>query len=173
MKPIVINMFSGPGGGKSVTAARLFAHLKCNGINSELVTEYAKDLTWQKSFNVLHNQIYIFGKQQHRLWRLADQVNVIVTDAPLINCIVYGQEMSDTFKNLVIEEYNKFDNINVFIKRNHSFQTMGRSQNEDQAREIDDLTLSTLNKYNIQIHYSPLSASTEIDEMFESVLLNL
>jgi adenylylsulfate kinase-like enzyme len=40
----VINLFGGPGTGKSTLAAALFTDLKMKGINAELVTEFAKDL---------------------------------------------------------------------------------------------------------------------------------
>lgn len=46
--PIVINLFGAPGAGKSVASAYIFSKLKMKNINCELVTEFAKDLTWEK-----------------------------------------------------------------------------------------------------------------------------
>ena len=40
---LVINLFGGPGCGKSTTMARLFADLKARGYNVEMVSEFAKD----------------------------------------------------------------------------------------------------------------------------------
>lgn len=40
---IVVNLFGAPGAGKSTGAAHIFAELKMCGINTELVTEFAKD----------------------------------------------------------------------------------------------------------------------------------
>lgn len=40
---IVVNLFGVPGAGKSTGAAYIFYRLKINGINAELVTEFAKD----------------------------------------------------------------------------------------------------------------------------------
>lgn len=54
-KTIVCNYFSGPGAGKSTLAAATFAKLKMLGVNCELVTEFAKDKTWEKNFTVLSN----------------------------------------------------------------------------------------------------------------------
>lgn len=51
--PIVINLFGGPGSGKSTGAAYIFSQLKMKGINCELITEYAKDKTWEKNFVAL------------------------------------------------------------------------------------------------------------------------
>jgi len=136
-RPTVINFFSGPGAGKSTQAAMLFAELKCLGVNVELVTEYAKDQVWQEGYKVLSNQLYIFGKQQHRLWRCADQVDIIVTDAPLLHSMIYGKYNSLTFNTLIKEEFNKFDNINIFLERADGYSTVGRHQNLDEAKKID------------------------------------
>lgn len=43
---LVINLFGVPGAGKSTGAAYIFARLKMLGINTELVTEFAKDKVW-------------------------------------------------------------------------------------------------------------------------------
>ena len=83
IKPIVLNFFGGPGTGKSTGAAYVFALLKMAGVNAELVTEAAKDLTWEEAFKNLRDQPYVFGKQAHRLFRCADMVDIIVTDSPI------------------------------------------------------------------------------------------
>ncbi len=136
MSQLIINFYGGPGSGKSTMAARVFAELKERKHNAELVTEFAKDLTWQESFGVLDNQLYVFAKQYHRLWRLKDKVDIVVTDSPLVFSLVYGKT-SDTFKQLVKEEFNKFDNINIFLQRVKEYQPKGRSQTEEEAKLID------------------------------------
>lgn len=136
MNQLVINFFGGPGSGKSTMAARVFAELKERKYNAELVTEFAKDLTWESSFGVLDNQLYVFAKQYHRLWRLKDKVDIIVTDSPLVFSLIYGNT-SDTFKQLVKEEFGKFDNINVYLQRVKEYNPKGRSQTEEEAKLID------------------------------------
>lgn len=135
---LVVNLLGGPGTGKSTTAAGTFAELKQAGVNAELVTEYAKDLVWGHSTHTLGNQIYIFGKQYHRLWRLVGQVDVIVTDCPLFLSMYYGEHMSPAFKALVLETFNSFDNHNVFLARLKAYNPKGRVQSEEKARSIDD-----------------------------------
>ena len=41
-------VFGGPGCGKSTLMARIFAELKTRGYDCEMVTEFAKDLVWEK-----------------------------------------------------------------------------------------------------------------------------
>ncbi len=60
---LIVNLFGGPGAGKSTMAAGLFSELKWRGINCELATEYAKEKVWEESYAIFENQIYIFGKQ--------------------------------------------------------------------------------------------------------------
>ncbi len=43
----VINLWAGPGAGKSTTAAGLFNLMKIRGYNVELVTEFAKEMVYE------------------------------------------------------------------------------------------------------------------------------
>lgn len=113
----VINFFAGPGSGKSTVCAGLFSKLKLSGINCEMALEYAKDKVWEKSFRTLDNQIYVFGKQLHRIWRLKDQVDLVITDSPLLFSLIYDKTQNLKFKDLVVDQFNQFDNINYFINR--------------------------------------------------------
>jgi len=133
---LVVNFYGGTGSGKSTMAARVFSELKEKGINAELVTEYAKDLTWAESTKTLGNQIYVFGKQHNRLWRLKDSVDVVVTDATLLHSLIYGEE-EGTFAELVMEETDKFNNLDIFLQRVKSYNPKGRSQTEDEAKALD------------------------------------
>jgi nicotinamide riboside kinase len=173
-KPIVINLYGGPGAGKSTKAMKLTAFLKENGISAEYVAEYAKDMTWQQSFRVLSNQMYVFGKQQHKIWRCADQVEVVITDGALLNSLVYGTDTTSAlFKELVIEEYHKFDNINVFLYRNHPYEQAGRSQNEQEAAMLGNVIYSIVQEVIGKFDYFISTGSPSEEKMFQELLTKL
>ena len=98
---IVINLFGPPGSGKSTGAAEVFAALKKLGVNAELVTEFAKDKTWEHNATALGCQEYVFGKQSYRLARCRNDVDVIVTDNPLPLSLLYNQDAN------LGEDFNK------------------------------------------------------------------
>lgn len=134
---IVVNLFGGPGCGKSTTAARLFSDLKSLGFTCEYVTEFAKDLTWEENYTALGCQEYVFGNQVYKLEKLNGKVDIVVTDSPLPLSIIYNKESSEHFQNFVFEVFNKYDNINIFIERSGRYETAGRKETLEQAMEID------------------------------------
>lgn len=133
----VINAYGGPGTGKSTTCAGLFYEMKSAGYKVELVTEYAKDKVYEGHLGCLEDQIYIFAKQQRRLNRLIGQVEWAITDSPLLLSILYNKDLSENFNRLVIDQYNRYSNYNFFINRVKPYQKYGRSQELDEAIELD------------------------------------
>jgi len=135
----VINLFGGPGTGKSTTAADLFSHMKWKNINVELVNEYAKEVTWDERHKILEDQLYIMAKQNHKLWRLQGKVDWVITDSPIVMALVYAGEnyLPNHFRYLGHEIYNHYDNINIFLKREKPYHSVGRNQTENEARDLD------------------------------------
>jgi len=137
----VINLFGGPGAGKSTTAAGLFFLMKTDpSIRSvELVTEFAKDLVYAERFKELegNNQLYITAKQFSRLKRLSNQVDYAITDSPIIQSLMYTpRDYFPSFGSLLKEIYSSFDNINIFIKRVKPYKKYGRAQTEEESDVI-------------------------------------
>jgi hypothetical protein len=135
MKPLVVNLFAAPGSGKSTTASGLFYNLKNISVNAELTGEYAKDLTWSKRHHTLLDQIYVFGKQHHRVWRLKDDVDVIISDSPILLGLAYAQDYPQCFKDTMKWAFDQYDNLNFLIHRVKPYNPKGRRQTEDQARQ--------------------------------------
>ncbi|KKL73902.1 hypothetical protein LCGC14_2070250 [marine sediment metagenome] len=135
---LVVNLFGGPGTGKSTTAAGVFHQLKLQGINCEMALEYAKDKVWEESAQVLDNQLYVFGKQFHRIWRLLGKVDIIITDSPLLNSILYYEDKNPFFPEMVVFEHSRLNNLDVLLGRVKEYNPAGRLQTEEKARDLDD-----------------------------------
>lgn len=144
---IVVNLYGGPGCGKSTGAAYVFERLKEAGVVVELVTEFAKDLVWDRS-DALHDQVFVFANQYHRLARLEKSgVQVAVTDSPLLLSLVYACndrrlfDMPEDRRCLVSEAAKalsaSFDNRDFIVKRIKPYVTLGRNESEQDATAID------------------------------------
>ena len=145
MNKIVINLYGGPGTGKSTTAAHIFALLKHKGFNTELITEYVKNWVWEGREIKRNDQYYLFAKQaRHESLKFKD-VDVIVTDAPVWLSSIYEakNEPKPHICDLLIEKHvalaEEFgvEHKHVFLRRAKSYKQEGRLQTEEQAKEID------------------------------------
>lgn len=147
---LVVNLFAGPGAGKSTTAAATFAELKQAGVCAELVTEFAKDCAWEGREGPLRCQPYVFGEQLWRLERLRGRgVDVAVTDSPILLSAVYRPPGTPNELASVAAHYHgSFRNLNVFLRRARPYDTRGRLHTEDEARELDGRILETLSRFD-------------------------
>lgn len=140
-KPLVINLFGAPGAGKSTGAAIVFAELKKRGVNAELVTEFAKDKTWEGNATALGCQEYVFGKQSYRLARCRADVDVIVTDSPLPLSLLYASDPAllgdGAFQKVVMNVFNSYNNLNFYILRVKPYNPKGRNQTEAESDALN------------------------------------
>lgn len=165
----IINIFAGPGAGKSTTAAKLFSLYKCAGYSAELVTEYAKDMTWEQREPILQDQLYILAKQNRRVSRLIGKVDYVITDSPIIMGLAYVPDnYYKNFAPFVKEVWDSYDNHSFFIGRSDlvEYQEYGRNHNYAQAVEIDGKIKEMLASHNISFEQIPLS-ETLADTIFE------
>lgn len=164
---IVINLIGGPGSGKSTCASGIFYELKKLGINCELSLEFVKDKVWEESYKVLDDQLYVFGKQYHKLFRLKDKVDVIITDSPLLISIHYNKILSQHFNNLVVEQYHTFNNLMYFINRSETYQSEGRLQTKEESEMIDRDIKTILETYDID--YTEISCEDAVKYIVDEV----
>ena len=148
----VINLFGGPGLGKSTTAFGLFYFMKSRGIEVEAVTEYAKEIVWDKNQTKMEDQLYITAKQNRRCWRLQNQVEWIVSDSPLLLGIHYAppEYFPHFYKKFLFELWEHYENVNFLIERTVPYDEKGRNQDEAEAKIIDKNIVEMLDKNNIE-----------------------
>lgn len=137
---ICINLYGGPGIGKSTLAAELFVELKHRGIKSELVGEFAKELSYEFAYNVMADQHYLFAIQAHRLWRLEQSgVEVAVCDSPLLLNLAYDRDPNNGyFAQFVIDTYKRYTNFDYVLERNeHYWERDKRKGDVQDAIQMD------------------------------------
>lgn len=169
---LFINLFGGPGTGKSTLCASIFTQLKIKGIDCEMALEYAKDVVWEESFTKLKNQIYIFGKQHSRIHRLKGKVDVVITDSPLINSIVYDITDNPHLKSLVLHEFKELNTLNYFIKRSTMYNPNSRMQTMEDALKVDESYRTLLDDNNIpytEIEIGNDNTSIIVDDILEKL----
>lgn len=152
-QPLVLNLYSAPGAGKSTGAAYIFSKLKLKGYNVELVTEFAKDKVYEGSKAVFENQAYIFGKQFFRMSRVKD-VDVIITDCPLMLSAFYAEKnnfnYAEELKALVKKVSSEQRALNVFVQRDKPYNPNGRFQSEEESDELCSEITDFLDANNVR-----------------------
>lgn len=172
-RPIVVNLMGPPGAGKSTMAAQIFFLLKTAGVNAELVTEFAKDKTWEHNLKALGVQEYVFGKQSYRLARCRDDVEVIVTDSPLPLSIIYNHnealDKDKHFSQTVLNVFNTYNNFNYVLKRVKPYNPKGRNQTEAESDALFQPIVDLLN--DLQISFQTCDGNEETGRVIASEII--
>lgn len=147
MQTTIVSLYAGPGAGKSTTSALIYALLKMEGRNAELVREYAKDWAWEERSPGVWGQYAFLGKQIRRESMLLGKVDVIVTDSPVWLCAYYAEKFTPSCVALGVEAavrsyYDQLaadghKHFPIWVAREKEYSASGRYQTEEQAKEID------------------------------------
>ena len=166
----------GPGIGKSTFAAGLYAEMKQQNINVELVTEFAKDCVYEKQFELLKNdQLLLLAQQNRRLQRIEqsnENVQFVITDSPLLLGKIFANKNNysrnfTSFQDFVVDLFESYDNINLVLDRSLiSYQSEGRVESYSESLEIDKLILKELNFW--KMNYTIIT-----DRNFKEVIKNI
>ncbi len=159
----IINIFGGPGCGKSIAAADVYSDLSKDGHTVELVREYIKDWVWEGRKRFFLDQIYILGKQMRREQICLGQLDFIVTDSPVwlspFYEYKYGKHCDTVFD--VVKHYsneihsNGHRTMNFFLARQGEYVETGRYQSHLESILIDEEIRKFLNKRSIDFFEAP------------------
>ena len=150
-----INLFAGPGAGKSALAGLLFGHLKIMGYNVEQAPEYVKEWAYLRRAPQGHDFLYIFAKQlRAEELKLRNGVDHIVSDSPLMMQFVYAvRDSVPSWRHLleVAKDFeNQYPSLNIFLDRGDiPYKRLGRYEDETQAKAVDALMLQFLADNNV------------------------
>lgn len=168
MNTLLVNLYGGPCAGKSTVCCGLFYKLKKLGYDCEIASEFAKDKVWEESYKVLEDQIYVFGKQFHRLQRLNGKVEIIITDSPIPLCVYYDNgKTGKHYESLVFESLEKFNHVDYFIERGDSYNENGRIHTLEEATKIDKDIMSLLDKHEIK--YDKVPQDIAVDYIVDNI----
>lgn len=174
----IINLYGGPGTGKSTSAAYLYYALKQKGINAELVREYVKEWAWEGRKIDIYDQIFFLGKQLRKETLLYNKVDYIVTDSPIMLSAYYAEKHCPDliFQGIrgcvkaIYEQAEKdgLKHIHVMLKRSKGYNAAGRYQSENEALQIDTEIKKLLDETNL--HYLESGTSTnDLNTLLESI----
>ena len=154
-KTLIINAFGGPWAGKSTACLHITSELKKRGFVAEYVPEYAKELVWDKNFEMLDgseiHQKMILEEQKKRMDRLIGQVDFVVSDAPiLLNSVYLNSDDKHSYDEALVNLFNQYDNFNLEVIRDvNNFEEEGRIHNLEQSQQADNDIRTLLNRNNI------------------------
>jgi predicted DNA-binding ArsR family transcriptional regulator len=161
-RTVIINLFGGPGSGKSTVASGLFYTFKSKGITCDNPYEFPKQVAWEDNTSQITDQLYILANQHRGIVRSYGKVNYIILDSPLLLSLVYktgytgeypAKHYNDTFDKMVLELFNSYENINIFLDRaDRQFQQEGRFQSQTESLEYDEKIKKVLEDNDIPYH---------------------
>jgi hypothetical protein len=170
----IINFFGGPGIGKSTQASGLFTEMKKNQMSVEYTYEFPKEVAWEGNVSQLKDQFFISANQHRNISRLYGKVEYIIVDSPIVlGCFYeqrYGIDYPANFyantglSNFLWNMFRQYNNINILLTRNdETYDTNGRLQNLDEAREIDTDIKETLIINNLPFTEFTVHTNTSLD----------
>lgn len=175
-RTVVINLFAGPGAGKSKLAARLFSELGFAAHmfgDVEHVPEFAKRLVWEKRFDDLANQPFVTKNQLALQMPMIGEVDFVVTDSPIELGLVYAKdEYYGEVRDLIMDARVQYDTVNIFLERGSiPYRQNGRVESPEKAKEKDDEVKAMLRREGIEYHtvHNCYDVSSVIAHMVDAV----
>lgn len=175
----VINLYGGAGAGKSTLAALLFATLKMDGRNVELVREYVKSWAWAGKIVSPADQLYLLGKQSSYESLLYGKVDIIVTDSPVLLAGAYAERSNGPevagyvtqaarhFNSMASREYG-VRHVDFFVNRgDRKYNPKGRYQSESEARDFDEYLLKFLKDSWVD----PIHLEGSFEQMIDVIIM--
>ena len=158
---LVINLWGGPGAGKTALAAEVFSHLRRNvPANIEMTGEFATEICFEQAKSNLQDPVYLLGNQWHRLWRLSQiGVEVAISDSPLGLVFAYLKEdyaQRKSYKALVEDLMCVYPSVDIFIHRDiyaeGGFKGNKKGRNNGWLRNLDKRIMS-LSDYEFSVTF--------------------
>lgn len=150
-----ICFYGGPGVGKSVLAARVYAELSRAGVISvELVREFCKQFAYEGKKLDEYDQVFTFASQlwaEHRLFKAG--IEVIVTDSPvLLQCVytaILDEDIAAHISDVALRYEQKYQALNFLVQRSVPYRRVGRYQDEPELEKLDARIKMAMDDYGL------------------------
>ena len=159
-KTKIINLFAGPGAGKSTIASGLFHELKKKHVSCDAPYEFPKELAWNESSKEIRDQLYVIANQHRGIVRSYGEVDYIILDSPLLLSLAYRDNYTsqypaslygDSFEKLMFDIHDSYDNLNIFLERpDKEHQNEGRFHDETMSLSLDKKIMNILDDNDIE-----------------------
>ena len=128
----------------------------------------------------MKDQVYVLGKQYHRIKNALDVNDILVVDSPILLSYIYfklndlDKEINDKiFKDFTFELDRSLQckNVNILLTRDISFsyQDCGRIHSSDESKFIQNSILDMLNENNVS-YFKIKNEFKQLDKTVESIL---
>ena len=170
----IINLFGGPGIGKSSIAAGITYKLKKNHITCDNPYEFPKTLAWDENHSAIADQLYVLANQHRGIVKSFGKVDYIILDSPILLSLTYKNYYKkesypstlygESFDKMLLDTFNQYDNINIVLERtdgNHNNNE--RYQNLEESIELDKEIEYSLRINDIPYHKIKVGKNTVND----------
>ena len=158
----MINLFGGPGIGKSGIAAGITYKMKKKHIKVNNPYEFPKKLAWDNNIPAISDQLYVFANQHRGIAECYGKVDYIVIDSPILFSTIYhryytkgypAEMYGKVFHDMVIDLHRRYSSINILLERGVTIHNDDeRFQNYKQSVEIDTLCKNVLDETKSPYH---------------------
>jgi len=168
-----INLFAGPGAGKSTAAAAIYSDLKRRGYSVELINEYIKGWAYEAREVKPYDQLYVFAKQLRKEELvLRNGVDLIVTDSPILLSISYARKYGfkdwKALLDVACGFEKEYPSLNIYLDRGDCpYQEDGRWETRKQAVEMDRQIKELMEEWLNNWTESPYDAHAALVEIVE------
>ena len=158
----LINLFGGPGIGKSGIAAGITYKMKKKHIKVNNPYEFPKKLAWDNNIPAISDQLYVFANQHRGIAECYGKVDYIVIDSPILFSTIYhryytkgypAEMYGKVFHDMVIDLHRRYSSINILLESGVTIHNDDeRFQNYKQSVEIDTLCKNVLDETKSPYH---------------------
>jgi hypothetical protein len=174
----IINLFGGPGSGKSTITSGLFYELKKRNISCDNPYEFPKQVAWEDNKSQITDQLYIFANQHRGIVRSYGKVDFIILDSPILLSLAYkdgydkGYPASlygESFDKMVFDVFNQYTNINFLLNRDDKkYQTEGRFQSQTESSMFHNKIKNILDDHDLTYFNMEVNGDT-VDKIIKFI----